>query len=332
MENHRPLDPDNEDAPSFRPFIYKSAAMLRVVEIMKKAALTDANVFVFGESGVGKELIARGIHNLSRRKKDAFVPVDCVALPGNLLESELFGFEKGAFTGALARKHGLLEFAEQGTFFLDEICELDPMLQAKLLRVLQERQFRRIGGQALLSVDIRVISATNRHPEVAVKEKVLREDLYFRLNVIPIHVPALRERKEDIPLLANHFIDKFTATNDMEPKELAPETLQALQDYDWPGNVRELQNTMEQAGSLCLRRVILPEDLSANLRQHRAASLLSQFVLHASTSWRGDLEAFKRMYFKNLLEQTHGDMPEAARQARVSLRTLYRMVQSCKLM
>jgi transcriptional regulator with PAS, ATPase and Fis domain len=249
-----------------------------------------------------------------------------VALPASLLESELFGFEKGAFTGAINRKHGLFELADQGTFFLDEICELDPMLQAKLLRVLQERQFRRIGGKNLINVDIRVISATNRNPEAAVQEKVLREDLYFRLNVIPIYVPALRERKEDIPPLAARFIEKFVHANGLDPKELAPETTQFLLDYDWPGNVRELQNTMEQMVSLSSRSMILPDDLPACIRKHTSNTRVStEPVIQPSRSWRENLNAFKRAYFKKLLDQTHGDISEAARQAKVSPRTLYRL-------
>jgi transcriptional regulator with PAS, ATPase and Fis domain len=300
--------------------------MTRVLEVMKKAAVTDANVLIFGESGAGKELIARGIHNLSRRNTNAFIPVDCVALPTNLLESELFGFEKGAFTGAIIRKHGLFELADQGTFFLDEICELDPMLQAKLLRVLQERQFRRIGGKNLINVDIRVISATNRNPEAAVREKFLREDLYFRLNVIPIYVPALRERKEDIPSLAACFIEKFTHANGLDPKELAPETTRFLVNYDWPGNVRELQNIMERVASLSPRRIILPDDLPAGIRTHTSSiQAATDPMIQPSRSWRENLNAFKRTYFKKLLEQTHGDIPEAARQAKVSPRTLYRI-------
>lgn len=327
--------PEEEYNDPFEGIVAKSPVMRRVFETMKKAAVTEASVLIFGESGVGKELIARGIHNLSRRRKNAFIPVDCVALPSNLLESELFGFEKGAFTGAVGRKHGLLEFANQGTFFLDEICELAPILQAKLLRVLQERQFRRIGGQHLINVDIRVISATNRNPELAVHEKVLRGDLYFRLHVIPISVPALRYRKEDIPLLADYFINKFAHINDIEPKELAPETIQVLQDYDWPGNVRELQNMIERTVSLCPQSIIYPKDLPSDLMQERSLETVVSFddpQPHPSKNWREDLAAFKRSYFKNLLEQTNGDIPVAARKAKISCRTLYRIAQNYKLL
>jgi transcriptional regulator with PAS, ATPase and Fis domain len=207
------------------------------------------------------------------------------------------------------------------------------MLQAKLLRVLQERQFRRIGGHHLINVDIRVISATNRNPELAVREKVFREDLYFRLNVIPIYAPALRERKEDIPLLANYFITKFAGSNHIDRKELAPETVHALQNYDWPGNIRELQNTMERVIALCPHFIILPEDLPGEVKlkktvKHKATG--AQF--YSLKTWRENLAAFKRDYFKNLLEQNNGDIPAAACQARVSRRTLYRIAQSYKLL
>jgi len=327
------ITPDGEYNDSFENIVAKSPVMFGVFETMQKAAMTHASVLIFGESGTGKELIAHGIHHLSRRKNNAFIAVDCVALPSNLLESELFGFEKGSFTGAIARKHGLLEFADHGTFFLDEVCELDPMLQAKLLRVLQERQFRRIGGHDLINVDIRVISATNRNPELAVSEKVLREDLYFRLNVIPIYAPALRERKNDIPLLANYFINKFAASNHIDLKELAQETVQALQVYDWPGNIRELQNTIERVVALCPRHTIFPEDLPSEVTAKKTAMAKAPATpLYSLKTWREDLTAFRRSYFKNLLEQHNGDITAAARQARVSRRTLYRIAQSYKLL
>ncbi|GEM_PF-2919273 len=327
------ITPNGEYRGSFEDIVANSPVMFGVFETMQKAALTDANVLIYGESGTGKELIAHGIHHLSLRKNSAFIPVDCVALPSNLLESELFGFEKGSFTGAIGRKHGLLEFADHGTFFLDEVCELEPILQAKLLRVLQERQFRRIGGRHLINVDIRVISATNRNLALAIREKIFREDLYFRLNVIPIYAPALRERKEDIPLLANYFITKFAGSNHIDLKELAPETVHALQDYDWPGNIRELQNMMERVIALCPHYIILPEDLPGEVRLKNPANFkttVSQF--YSLKTWRENLTAFKCNYFKNLLEQNNGDISAAARQARVSRRTLYRIAQSYKLL
>jgi transcriptional regulator with PAS, ATPase and Fis domain len=294
---------------------------------MQRAAPTDTNLLIYGESGTGKELIARGIHNLSQRKKHAFIAVDCVALPSNLLESELFGFEKGAFTGVVDRKNGLFEFADKGTFFMDEIGELDPALQAKLLRVLQERQFRRVGGQNLISVDIRVISATNRDPEAAVRDKILREDLYYRLNVIPICVPALRERKEDIPLLVTYFLNKFTKANGLYPREFDPRTIQALQDYHWPGNIRELQNVIKRVVSLCKGDVILPEDLPSYITPLRSAAALPVADLDSWKTWKEYHNAMKYTYFKTLLEKTNGNLSEVARRAKVTLRTVYHVLR-----
>ena len=198
---------------SFDNIISITRPMQTIFDKIVQVAKTDANILIYGESGTGKELIARSIHAHSLRKEGAFIAVDCVALPSALLESELFGYEKGAFTGATKPKNGLLELAQKGTFFLDEICELNFDLQAKLLRVLQERQFRRLGGKKLINVDIRIISATNKNPEKAMLNNKLRQDLYYRLNVIPIHLPPLRDRKEDIPLLADHFMKKFCYGN-----------------------------------------------------------------------------------------------------------------------
>lgn len=316
----------------FENIVSRSPAMHEVFDIMQRAARTDANVLIHGESGVGKELIARGIHHLSRRKNRAFIPVDCVALPSTLLESELFGHEKGAFTGADARKNGLLEFANTGTFFLDEIAELDFSLQAKLLRVLQERKFRRIGSQELISVDIKVISATNREPEAAVREKALREDLYYRLNVIPIHVPALRERKADISLLATHFMNKFIKANDLSPKGFAAETLSRLEDYAWPGNVRELQNVIERTASLSRGELIQPADLPGYIKQSQAPTVSSSTLPpDASQPWHDYYEELKLNYFKALIEKMHGNLEEVAREAQVSLRTVYRVANDFNL-
>lgn len=224
--------------------------MQEIAERVQKVAKSEANVLIYGESGTGKEMIAKNIHHFSRRTEQPFIPLDCVALPTNLLESEIFGYEKGAFTGAIAAKPGLLEIAHDGTLFLDEITELDINLQAKLLRVLQERQFRRIGGTKIIHVNVRIISATNVVPEKAVKDNKLRQDLYFRLNVVPIILPPLRNRKEDIPILVQHFIKKFSPTSPREIKGITREAMKELKRYHWPGNVRELQNVIEQAMSL----------------------------------------------------------------------------------
>lgn len=231
----------------FPEIIGKSEAMQEVFYIIQMVAKSNANVLITGESGTGKELVARAIHNNSLRKSKPFVIVDCTTIPENLLESELFGHEKGAFTGASERKTGLIEIANEGTVFLDEIGELPMFLQKKLLRFLQEKEIQRIGSTQRIKVDVRVISATNRDLEKAVQEGSFREDLYWRLNVVRINLPPLRERKEDIPLLVNHFLNKFSKENNKPIPQLEPEVMELLLSYDWPGNIRELANVMERA-------------------------------------------------------------------------------------
>jgi len=233
---------------TFQGLIGKSPKMLNIFNIIEKVARTDSSVFIFGETGTGKELVARTIHKLSNRKDQPFIPLNCGALPSTLLESELFGFEKGAFTGAVKSKPGVLELAEGGTLYLDEIIELELNLQAKLLRIIQEGIFRRIGGTKLINVDIRIIAATSYNIERAVKEKKLREDLFYRLNVITIHLPPLRERKEDILLLANYYIKKFSSEFRINRNiTLTDRAKEVLTTYDWPGNVRELANRIQRA-------------------------------------------------------------------------------------
>lgn len=231
----------------FPEIIGKSKAMQEVFYIMEIVAESNANVLITGESGTGKELVARAIHKKSLRNTKPFVIVDCTTIPENLLESELFGHEKGAFTGAVERKVGLFEIANEGTVFLDEIGELPMYLQKKLLRFLQEREIQRIGSNARIKVDVRVISATNRDLEKLVNEGVFREDLYWRLNVVRINLPPLRERKEDIPLLVNHFLNKYSKENNKPIPQLEPEVMDALINYEWRGNVRELANVIERA-------------------------------------------------------------------------------------
>ncbi|MDI1471614.1 MAG: sigma-54 dependent transcriptional regulator [Thermodesulfovibrio sp.] len=231
----------------FPEIIGKSKAMQEVFYIMEMVAESNANVLVTGESGTGKELVARAIHKKSLRNTKPFVIVDCTTIPENLLESELFGHEKGAFTGAVERKTGLFEIANEGTVFLDEIGELPMSLQKKLLRFLQEREIQRIGSTARIKVDVRVISATNRDLEKLVQEGTFREDLYWRLNVVRINLPPLRERKEDIPLLVNHFLNKYSKENNKPIPQLEPEVMDTLINYEWSGNVRELANVIERA-------------------------------------------------------------------------------------
>ena len=232
---------------NFEEIVTKSGVLKKTLSQVEQVATTGATVLILGESGTGKELIARAVHNLSTRRDRSLVKVDCAALPGNLIESELFGHEKGAFTGAVSRRIGRFELADGGTIFLDEIGELPLNLQTKLLRILQYSEFERVGGTTTINVDVRVIAATNRNLERAVRESFFREDLYFRLNVFPIRIPPLRERKEDIPLLVRHFIQKFTARLSKNIKRIPHEALDALMEYAWPGNVRELENIIERA-------------------------------------------------------------------------------------
>ena len=238
----------------------------QVLDLARKVARTDVNVLIMGESGTGKELFARAIHNLSARHNEIFVPVDCASLPENLLESELFGYCKGAFTGANSDKMGLFRFADKGTLFLDEIGEMPVALQSKLLRVLQERQFRPIGGCNVTNVDVRVVAATNRDLNESLREKTFRSDLFYRLNVITLHIPPLRERIEDVGLLGRHFLSQFTRDNHLPPVTLASETLECLKSYHWPGNVRELQNVIERSATLGAGPSIGVEDLPDNIQ------------------------------------------------------------------
>src|SRR5688500_3240937 len=246
--------------------IGEDAHLRQVSQQLHRAAATDATVLLEGESGTGKELFARALHALSPRADGPFVAINCAAIPENLLESELFGYEKGAFTGAGARKPGRFELAHRGTLFLDEIGELPLTLQAKILRALEEKCFDRVGGTMPLRVDVRVVAATNRQLKAAVAARQFREDLYFRLSVFPITIPPLRDRPDDITLLARYFIDKYCRDLNKKSMSLAPSAEQALRDYSWPGNVRELQNCMERAVILSDTDTIRASQLSLSFR------------------------------------------------------------------
>ena len=235
------------DHGKFGSMIGSSAQVRKVYQVVEKAAPTSASVLIWGESGTGKELVAQTIHQLSPRAQMPFVPINCAAIPETLLESEIFGHEKGAFTGASDRREGCFELADRGTLFLDEIAEMTPATQVKLLRVLQERKFRRLGGRAEQSVDVRVIAATNAVPSEAVKSGQLREDLYYRLNVFEIELPPLRQRKDDLPLLIQSFLAEFSARNGKSVTAVDPAAMRILDAYSWPGNVRELRNVIERA-------------------------------------------------------------------------------------
>ncbi|MBW1974317.1 MAG: sigma 54-interacting transcriptional regulator [Deltaproteobacteria bacterium] len=263
---NRELTQALEERYQFGNLIGKSAVMQKLYDTIEKIAPSKATVLITGESGTGKELIARAIHFNSPRRDKAFVSINCGAIPETLLESELFGHEKGAFTGAVQRRKGRFEIAHRGTVFLDEVSEMSPYLQVKLLRILQEMEFERVGGTDTIHVDVRVIAASNRDLKEEIKKGRFREDLYYRLNVVHVHVPPLRERKEDIPLLVRHFLDKYGTESGIENIRIARDALKCLMDYDWPGNVRELENVIERAVVLCSGSEITINDLPPEVR------------------------------------------------------------------
>lgn len=260
LQNRR-LKEELESRKSLGSMIGKSSEMQKIFDRIRRVASSKATVLVTGESGVGKELIANAIHQLSDRKDKPLIKVNCAALSESLLESELFGHEKGAFTGAVARKRGRFELADGGTIFLDEIGEINQNVQIKILRVLQERQFERVGGEETLNVDVRVIAATNKNLEQEIEEGRFREDLYYRLNVVSINVPPLRERKDDIPLMISAFLEEFAAANGKNIVGIDNRARSALYNYDWPGNIRQLKNCMESAVVMCAGSKITLDDL-----------------------------------------------------------------------
>ena len=282
---------------SFARIIGQSEAMQKVFDIVRKVADTRSNVLIFGESGTGKELIARAIHYHSARSQFPFVTVNCSALPETLLESELFGHMKGSFTGAVANKAGLFEVANAGTIFLDEIGETSPATQVKLLRVIQEREFRRIGGTQDVKVDVRVITATNRDLEKAVAEGVFREDLYYRLDVIPIRLPPLRERTGDIPLLVQHFLDQISRESGRTTPTLTPDAMRGLQGHEWRGNVRELENLIERVVAFYSGSPISEEDIRGWLHRPTPTQPYSSDLPPEGL----DLESFINTIEKDLL-------------------------------
>lgn len=261
--------PPAKDHDSFAGIIGNSPEMLKIYDLIQRIGPTQANILIYGESGTGKELVAQAIHQHSKVAANAFVPITCSAIPENLIESELFGHAKGSFTGAIANKTGLFELANHGSAFLDEIGELSPLIQTKLLRVLQEREFKKVGGTETIKVKVRIISATNKNLEEEVMAGRFREDLFYRLAVVPIRIPPLRERKGDVPLLVEHFLKKYSALFDKEVQQISSYALKVLMDYDFPGNVRELENIVERGVALESSNIILPESLT--LSGHRTS-------------------------------------------------------------
>src|SRR5688572_1252711 len=303
----------------------ESGAMQSVYHFISKVAPTDATVLINGESGTGKELAARAIHRNSKRAQKPFVAVNCAALTESLLESELFGHERGAFTGAIAQKKGRLEIATSGTVFLDEIGELTPALQVKLLRVLQEREFERVGGTLTIKIDLRVIAATNKNLEDAMASGEFRHDLYYRLNVVSLEMPPLRERREDVMLLANYFAEKYSPMCNRKLNGISPAARTALLAYDWPGNVRELENTIERAVVLGTTDWILPEDLPEALIETEASADRSM------TNYHEAVVQSKKQIVLRALEQARSNYNEAARLLGVHPNYLHRLMRNLNL-
>jgi DNA-binding NtrC family response regulator len=309
----------------FENIIGKGDAIEQVFRVMEKVARTDSSVLITGESGTGKELVARAIHFTSERSGGRFLPINCGALPENLLESELFGYKKGAFTGAGQDKLGLLKAADKGTVFFDEIGEMPLSLQVKLLRALQERECYPLGSNDPIAFDVRVLCATNRNLDAEVKAGRFREELLYRINVININLPPLRDRKDDIPLLANHFLRKSEKSLVRSAMRFSKGAMRLLINYPWPGNVRELENTIERAAILAETDVIHSHDLPDKLRSPSTAAVAN---LESSGL---TLEELEREHIKRVLEKTEGDKAKAAQVLGIHLSTLYRKVQRYRL-
>ena len=311
-----------------------SAAMQAVSQSIQRVAPTDATVLLTGESGTGKEVFSRAIHQLSSRRDKPFVTVNCAAIPHTLIENELFGHEKGSYTGAFTRKAGKFELADQGTIFLDEIGELHMSVQAKVLRVIEEQSFERIGGLETIRVDTRVVAATNRDLQDLVGKKEFREDLFFRLSVIPILIPPLRERISDVRLLAHFFVDKFSKDLHRQALQLSPEAAQALEQYSWPGNVRELQNTIERAVILADGKMIQPEDLNFAFQDRNRSEEFVHFLdLSGSLSDVSNRAASvaEKAKIKQVLDLSNWNKTQAAEMLNVSYKTLLNKVKEYEL-
>ena len=319
--------PSEFKGPEFMGLVGQSPPMRRLFQLLPKVAQAESNVLIVGESGTGKELVARAIHRLSPRSKAPFVVVNCGGIPSSLLESELFGYKSGAFTGATKDKPGLFALAHQGTIFLDEIGDLPPELQVKLLRVVENKAFTPLGSTKEIKVDVRIISATNKDLAQEVKEGRFREDLYFRLNVISLRLPPLRERREDIPLLVRHFLEKYARKMGKEVEGISEYALKALMEYDFPGNVRELENIIERSVALESGPLILPESLDLSPAHRAASSLFKEPPLPEEGLNLEEYLAFiEKSLLRQALERTQGHKEAAAKLLRLSLRSFrYRL-------
>jgi two-component system response regulator AtoC len=324
---------DDEKQQQLGKIIGKSPPMLEVYKTVARVAPTKSTVLILGESGTGKELIAQAIHQHSPRANRPFVAVDCGALTETILESELFGHVRGAFTGALADKKGVFEEAQGGTCFLDEIGGISANMQARLLRVLQEHEIRRVGGKDWVNVDVRVLAATNHNLGEAVSKGDFRQDLYYRLDVVSIHLPPLRERVEDIPLLARHFLQHYTQESSKSITAISNKGMELLSAYSWPGNIRELENAIEQAVALSYQSILTPDDLPEAVRNHGIAksfqidSSNEQFLFPDTPT----LEEVKKRYVLLVLKRNQGNVSRSARVLNIDRRSLYRMLARFKI-
>jgi DNA-binding NtrC family response regulator len=316
---------------SFDNIISSDGKMQDVFKLVTKVLHNDITVLIYGESGTGKELIARAIHYNGERKDKPFVVVNCASIPRELLESELFGHEKGSFTGAHQRKLGKFEIAKGGTIFLDEVGELEMLLQAKLLRVIQQKEFERVGGTELIKTDVRIISATNRDLKKAVENKEFREDLYYRLNSFPISIPPLRFRKSDILVLAEHFIQKFSLKLQKNVKGFSKRALKLIYEYNWPGNVREMENTIERCMIITDKDMIDVEDLPAHLRTGESSGSIEYTGPLFSDETVIPFEKLKEEAIRHALNITNGNIVEAAKRLQLGRATIYRLMDKYKI-
>ncbi len=329
MQENTYLRKELKNKYKFENIVGSSQKMQKVYNLINKVADTDSTVLIQGESGTGKELVARALHFNSNRQHQPFVAINCSALPENLLESELFGHKKGAFTGAVADKQGLFEEANLGTIFLDEVNSMATSLQTKLLRVLQEREVRRVGENKSIPVNVRVVGATNEPLQQKIQDGTFREDLYYRLAVIPVEIPPLRDRLEDVPLLVNHFLQKQAAATGTEPKKIDPQAVDLLSQYNYPGNVRELENAIERACALCDEDLILPSDLPPQIVDFSKDEVKSRSKdrLPVGQSLDEFIQQQERKYIEATLAQYKGAREKAATVLGISMATLYRKLE-----
>lgn len=325
-EENKRLWEEIDKSYSFGNIIGKSKGMREIYKMIRQIANSKSTVLIMGESGTGKELISRAIHYNSNRKNFPFITINCAAIPETLIESELFGHEKGAFTDAIRTKKGLFEEADGGTLFLDEIGELSLTTQAKILRFLEEKEFNRVGGSKMIKVDVRLITATNKDLSQLIKKGGFREDLYYRINVVPIILPPLRERREDIPLLVDHFIKKFNVENNKNVKGVQPEALELMMNYEWPGNVRELENLMERVIALTSNEYIQPKELPFSLVNVSKTNGLKESILSGQIPFLKAEEEFEREVILDALKRSNNVQSHAAAILGISRRILkYKM-------